>query len=346
MGVDPPYLFEPQPGSISVECDVDGAVTVLAVRGTWNRRLWRETSIVLRKCLAQHPAALIVDLTALDDQAATSAPTWLVAQGAAAGMAPPVRMALCISPDLTLADRLQRLGARRFLPVFAKVRQARVAVEGRLPLSERLLLSLAAEPESPASARDLVGRACQAWDLPTLRRPAQLIVSELVTNAVEHAGTAIKIVVARRGTGLHLAAADADHRLPQLRPPAVPRPGQPFDERGRGLRIVHATATVWGAMPTADGKVVWATIRPGRFTATGYAAVPPGMPAPMTTDRPPDEPNDEGFAGDPTTPEPRPARSDHDVDGEDIAVPAGDLTAPLMETLEQVGSKDDRDDDS
>jgi anti-sigma regulatory factor (Ser/Thr protein kinase) len=345
MGVGPPYLVEFQPGSISVECDVDGAVTVLAVRGTWNRRLWRETSIVLRKCLAQHPAALIVDLTALDDQAATSVPTWLVAQGAAAGMVPPVRMALCISPELVLADRLQRLGARRFLPVFAKVRQARVAVQSRLPMSERLPLTLAARPESPAVARDLVGRACQTWDLPGLWHPARLIVSELVTNAVQHARTTITMVVSRRGTGLHLAVADADHRLPQLRPPAVPRPGLPFDERGRGLRIVHAMATVWGAMPTAEGKVVWATIRPGRFTAAGYAAVPQGRPTRMTTDPPTHEPNDEGFAGEPTTPQPRPARSDHDIDAEDIAVPAGDLTAPLMEALEQVGSKD-RDDDS
>jgi anti-sigma regulatory factor (Ser/Thr protein kinase) len=267
MGAGPPYLFESEPGSISVECDLDGAVAVLAVRGAWDRRLWRETSITLRKCLAQHPAALIVDLTALDDRAATSVPTWLVAQGAAAGMVPPVQMALCVSPGLVLADRLQRLGARRFLPVFAKVRQARVAVQSRLPLSERLPLSLAALPESPAVARDLVGRACQAWGLPSLLYPARLIVSELVTNAVEHAGTAIKVVVSRRGAGLHLAVADGDHRLPELRPPVAPRPGQPLDERGRGLRIVHTTATVWGAMPTADGKVVWATLRPGGTSA-------------------------------------------------------------------------------
>ena len=264
MADSPPYLFESEPGSIAVESDIEGAVTVLAVRGRWSRRLWRESSIALRKCFAQHPAALIVDLSALGDHAAASAPTWLAAQGVAAGMLPPVQMALCVSPDLVLADRLQRLGARRFLPVFAKVRQAQVAVRSRLPLSERLPLNLPAEPESPALARDLVGRACQAWDLPGLRQPARLVVSELVTNAVEHARTDIKVVVSRRGTGLHLAVADGDHRLPRWRTPAEPVPGQPLDERGRGLRIVHATATVWGATPSTDGKVVWATIRPRR----------------------------------------------------------------------------------
>jgi len=263
MAAGPPFFFETESGNITVHCDVEGAVAVLAVRGTWGRPLWRETSIALRKCLAQHPDALIVDLSELDDVAAQSAPTWVTALGTAAAMHPPVRMALCVSPELVLADRLQRMGARRFLPVYAKVRQARVAVESRLPLTDRLPLSLGAEPESPGLARDLVGSACHAWGLPNLLYPARLVVSELVTNAVEHAGADITVVVSRRGTGLHLAVADGDPRLPRLRTPAAPQPGQPLDESGRGLRIVHATATVWGAMPTADGKVVWATIRPG-----------------------------------------------------------------------------------
>jgi anti-sigma regulatory factor (Ser/Thr protein kinase) len=263
MGVSPPYLFEAESGSISVESDVEGAVAILAVRGVWNRKLWRETSMALRKCFAEHPAALIVDLSALDDRGAESAPTWLTAQGVAAGMQPPVQLALCVSPDLVLADRLQRMGARRFLPVYAKVRQARVAIESRLPLTDRLPLSLAAVPESPGLARDLVASACRAWGLANLLMPARLVVSELVTNAVQHAGTGITVVVSRRGAGLHLAVADADRRLPRLPEPAALRLGSPLDERGRGLLTVHAMATVWGAMPTADGKVVWATIRPG-----------------------------------------------------------------------------------
>jgi anti-sigma regulatory factor (Ser/Thr protein kinase) len=261
MGVSPPYLFEAESGSISVESDVEGAVAILAVRGIWNRQTWRETSMALRKCFAEHPAALIVDLSALDDRGAQSAPTWVAAQGVAAGMRPPVQLALSLSPELALADRLRRMGARRFLPVYAKVRQARVAIESRLPLTDRLPLSLAAVPESPGLARDLVGNACRAWTLTNLLLPARLVVSELVTNAVQHAGTGITVVVSHRGAGLHLAVADADRRLPRMPEPAVPRPGSPLDEHGRGLRTVHATATVWGAMPTADGKVVWATVR-------------------------------------------------------------------------------------
>jgi len=261
MGVRPPYLFDTDAASLSVETDVEGAVTIMAIRGTWDRPLWRRTSTALRKCLAEHGAAVIVDLSALDDPAAESAPTWITAQSIAASMQPPVQMALCVPPDLILADRLQELGVRRFLPVYAKVRQARVALASRLPLTERLVLRLAPDPIAPSLARNLVGDACQAWVLPQTLHPARLVVSELVANAVEHAGTDITIILSRRGTGLHMAVFDGDRRMPQLRALAPPQPGLPLDERGRGLQTVHATATVWGAMSTPDGKMVWATVR-------------------------------------------------------------------------------------
>jgi hypothetical protein len=63
----------------------------------------------------------------------------------------------------------------------------------------------------------------------------------------------------------------------------------------------------------------------------------------MTTERESDQPNEEGFAGDPTTPQPEPKPAE-EVDGESIAVPAGDLTRPITETLESLGGrKDDSD---
>jgi hypothetical protein len=70
----------------------------------------------------------------------------------------------------------------------------------------------------------------------------------------------------------------------------------------------------------------------------------------MTTDsssNPPNEPNDEGFAGDPSTPEPEPAaarRSRDEVDGESVAVPAGDITGAITGALENATA--DRDEDS
>ena len=132
-----------------------------------------------------------------------------------------------------------------------------------LPLTDRLQQRLPPEPESARLARLMVADACHAWHLPQLRYPAELIMSELVSNAIRHAGTPMLVTVSRRGTGLHLAVRDGSPTLP---PPWRPAPavlGTPSTAGGRGLQIVHRAAAAWGALPThdRDGKVVWATIR-------------------------------------------------------------------------------------
>ena len=243
-----------------LESDVDASVVLLTITGRWDRALWKQTTERLHKCLAEHPEALIVDLSDLHDPFSVSAPTWLTAQNAAAAREPAVQLALCIPPDLPLADRIQRLGTRRFLPVYAKVRQARVAISGRLPLTERVALVLPPDPDSPSIARNLVGDACLAWGRPELMHPARLVMSELVTNALEHAGPPIAVVVSRRGDGVHLTVSDGMATPPRLLKPARPQRDRPLDERGRGMRVVRATAAAWGWLPTRTGKVVWATL--------------------------------------------------------------------------------------
>ncbi|MFF5079691.1 ATP-binding protein [Actinoplanes sp. NPDC000266] len=249
---------------VHVESDPDASVALLTVAGPWDRALWQRTTSRLQKCLAGHPEAIIVDLSGLEDPEARSAPTWITARLTAATMEPPVQLALCVPPDLPLADRLQRLGARNHLPVYAKVRQARVAIAGRLPLTERLTLTLRPDPEAPSLARNLVSDACLAWDLPDLLHTSRTVMSELVTNAVEHARTETTVVVSLRGPGLHMNVADLCPDPPRLIKPARVRRDRPLDQRGLGLRLVDGTATAWGSLPTRTGKVVWATLLPPR----------------------------------------------------------------------------------
>ncbi|MBM2622215.1 ATP-binding protein [Actinoplanes sp. LDG1-06] len=248
--------------AVHLECDVDASVVLLTVSGLWDRTLWKLTTERLQKCLAEHPEALIVDLTDLVDPTALSATTWMAAQRSAAAMMPSVQLALCIPPALPLADRMQRLGARDFLPVYAKVRQARVAIASRLPLTERLVLRLNPEPEAPSLARNLVSDACQAWDRIELLHPGRSVMSEIVTNAIEHAGTEMTVVVSLRGAGIHLSVADGVTDPPHQIKLSRVRRDQPLDERGRGLQVVSALAVAWGSLPTRTGKVVWATLQP------------------------------------------------------------------------------------
>lgn len=81
---------------------------------------------------------------------------------------------------------------------------------------------------------------------------ASLCISELVTNAVLHAGSAplVRIVVARR-------VARVETRDDSPVPPVI-RPHDPTSASGRGLRIVESLADRWGSEPDdRGGKVVW-----------------------------------------------------------------------------------------
>ena len=261
------------PWSVSLETDIDAAVALMTLRGKWARPLWMAASNALHKCLVEHPEALIVDLTELSDAQSLSATTWMAAQQQAAAMEPPVQLALCIPPDLPLADRMQRLGARLFLPVYAKVRQARVAIASRLPLTERLTVTLQPDADAPRTARALVHDACVAWNMPDVLPQSELVISELVTNAVRHARTEMTVVISLRGRCLHVSVSDLLVHPPRRTKLARPRPGAPLDELGRGLQAVNATALAWGSLPTRTGKMVWATLR---WTHPGEAACPPG----------------------------------------------------------------------
>ncbi len=258
----PPYLIRRAPANVAVTADVDAGVIEVAVHGRWTPSLRVDAWTAVTKCFVEHPLAVIVDLHHLDDPLATSAPAWWTMGTTGARMCPPVSVVVCLPSAAALMARLNRLGAKRYLPVFVTLPEARTAVAGRLPMTQRVRLHLPPAPDAVDQARALIADACLAWRLPGLLRPADLIMSELVGNAVKHAGTDIVVTVSRRGAGIHLAVSDDDPHLPNALDPAPRRPGAP-DSSGTGLRAVHAAATVWGAMPTTTGKVIWAVVRPG-----------------------------------------------------------------------------------
>jgi hypothetical protein len=82
-----------------------------------------------------------------------------------------------------------------------------------------------------------------------------MIVTELVANGIEHAGTPMRLSIARRTWHLHLALRD-ESPLPLRR-----IDGDDDRDAGRGLLIVEGTASAWGCVHTPGGKVVWATLR-------------------------------------------------------------------------------------
>jgi anti-sigma regulatory factor (Ser/Thr protein kinase) len=113
-------------------------------------------------------------------------------------------------------------------------------------------LQLAAQSSSPRMARQFAVEALEEWDLTRLRDQVEVIVSELVTNAVLHARTTLTLSMTRREDLVRVAVRDSS----RVRP-AEPS-SQDYRANGRGLRIVKSLATDYGTFVAPDGKTVWA----------------------------------------------------------------------------------------
>jgi anti-sigma regulatory factor (Ser/Thr protein kinase) len=255
---EPPYILTDRPG-VAVTGDAGLAVAEVVANGPWSPHLSDQLCASLQLCLAGPPAPIIVDLKDLADPAGESLSFWLALWRQARFQVEPVHLTFCVPTTAALSRRF------RYLPgpqprVFATVPEARAAVAERMSHFDRLQAHLQPRPESVRAARTLVALACDVWERPDLRTDTSLVVSELAANAVEHARTEFVVTVSRSETGLHLAIHDRLSRFPHTSESELATLAGPSAVRGRGLRLVHTIAAAWGAMPTREGKVVWATV--------------------------------------------------------------------------------------
>ena len=129
--------------------------------------------------------------------------------------------------------------------------------------------ALSARPEEARTARRFVRELLTCWGLEALADDAEMIVGELVVNAVLHGTRAglprtnpgagmsvLRLCMLRRAGEVMLAVVDPGNETP------VPRQPDWCGESGRGLQIVGALSHVWGWSPIAgNGKAVWAVLR-------------------------------------------------------------------------------------
>ncbi|MFC6595664.1 SpoIIE family protein phosphatase [Kitasatospora paranensis] len=134
---------------------------------------------------------------------------------------------------------------------------------------------------SAASARAFVRDALLGWGLPEVVDDAVVLVSELVTNAVVHAGTAAEVGCIREEETVRIEVTDRhpERGLPAFAnvPTASDRYADPDGEGGRGLLMCSALSSCWGVEYAAGRKTVWFRLAlPEHVLGTRYAV--PSLP--------------------------------------------------------------------
>ncbi|MFI0810361.1 SpoIIE family protein phosphatase [Streptomyces echinatus] len=147
------------------------------------------------------------------------------------------------------------------------------------PGERRGRATLPGSPVAPGSARTLVRAAlAEAPGVPArLVDDAMAVVSELVTNAVVHAGTDVQIDWRLEDTGAFVIEVRDQH--PSRAPRDATGGEGPHDtpEYGRGLRLVGTLAESWGVTYRTGAKTVWARLPPGGSEALDGPAPDPAL---------------------------------------------------------------------
>jgi anti-sigma regulatory factor (Ser/Thr protein kinase) len=169
-----------------------------------------------------------------------------------------------VSTGLTASSSRSTAAERAFRPAEDAAGGSTIA----WPLSAHL--PLGALPTAVPCARAYIRVILDEWGLPALADPAELIVSELVTNSVRasadeygrprYSEDGLPVVHLRLACGQACVLVEVWDSVPS--PPAARRAG-PDEENGRGLALIQALSDRWGwtKVPGWPGKVVWAELR-------------------------------------------------------------------------------------
>ncbi len=166
---------------------------------------------------------------------------------------PPTPVVVVCPDDATWAAAAHRPEAR-FLQRSSSLLHAWSQITS-LPRPRTSSVRLQPGAHAARDSRRFLSRTCSGWDVAEHLSAGPLVVSELVTNAVEHGRGEVDVHLAEYHGDLRIAVRDREER------PPVTRNEDPDSLDGRGLRIVQSLARASGALPAAGGgKLVWAVL--------------------------------------------------------------------------------------
>ncbi|MEW2130892.1 SpoIIE family protein phosphatase [Streptomyces sp. NPDC005435] len=123
-----------------------------------------------------------------------------------------------------------------------------------LPAGQVAAWDVPDDPALVAPVRREVGEQLERWSLTEAAFTVELVVSELVTNAIRYGSQPVRLRLIHDADRLICEVSDASHTAPHL------RRAKTFDEGGRGLLLVAQLTQRWGSRHTAEGKTIWAEL--------------------------------------------------------------------------------------
>lgn len=232
-------------------------VGVVSLFGTLDETSVVDAVVSLRDCLADQPTALVVDASHLA-VSGLAALLPIAALGRDAKNWPGAEISVC-SDSASVRSLVIAAAPDGELRTCTDAEET-VVRWLELPVPPRVEANLMPGPDMPAATRQLVALACTQWGVPRIRRLAELVSSEMASNAVVHARTPVLVTVRLLAEScLQISVRDKDPRLVHHPPPGAH--GAHHGEHGRGLLILDAMTDAWGSVPTGNGKVVWAHLR-------------------------------------------------------------------------------------
>ena len=123
-----------------------------------------------------------------------------------------------------------------------------------MPAALPQLIRLEPDGSSVAEARHFARECLSRWGLEEQAADIELVVDELVTNAIRHSRGPVTLAIGRRLDRVVVSVQDPSPERPEHEGSDV------LADNGRGLLLVEELATGWGTTPTDDGKRVWAEL--------------------------------------------------------------------------------------
>ncbi|MCD2198218.1 ATP-binding protein [Actinomycetospora endophytica] len=233
-----------------------GGAVVASVRGDLDRANRAALVASLAELLGEH-RGVVLDVSELRPGQSSAVHAFTDALARAGGW-PRACLAL-VAPGPELAALLTSSRVADEAPVYADVTEALARLADR-PDVLRDGWRFDVDPHAPGRARSQVRELCRRWGLGReVREAAEIVVTELVTNAVEHALSPSVVEIERHGDAFRMAVRDygsgADHVVPEATSWHAPPTSSP---RGRGLAMVAAVSRTWGVLRHPDGKTIWA----------------------------------------------------------------------------------------